>query len=58
MGRNLVEARMIGKLHDWAIELAQSHHTLWTLAPVAFVESFIFPILPVGLILAMEETLC
>ncbi len=46
-------ARMLRKLYDWTISLAESRHALWALAFVAFIESSVFPIPPDILLIPM-----
>jgi len=39
-------AKMIQRLYDWTLSLAEHRHALWVLAFVSFIESSVFPIPP------------
>jgi membrane protein YqaA with SNARE-associated domain len=45
---------MFKKLYDWTISLAESKHSTWALAGVAFAESSFFPLPPDLLLLPMS----
>jgi len=44
--RKFRSARMIQRLYDWTLSLAEHRHALWVLALVSFLESSMFPIPP------------
>jgi membrane protein YqaA with SNARE-associated domain len=52
-GKKMDRGRMIRRLYDWTMSLADSRHALWALAFVAFVESSVFPIPPDVLMIPM-----
>lgn len=53
-GGNLIgHTKMIQRLYDWTLSLAQHPHALWALAFVAFIESSVFPIPPDILMIPM-----
>lgn len=46
-------SRMIRRLYDWTIRLAETRNALWALAVVSFAESSVFPIPPDVLVIPM-----
>ena len=44
---------MLRRLYDWVLRLAETPHALWALAAVAFVESSVFPITPLVMLVPM-----
>jgi membrane protein YqaA with SNARE-associated domain len=44
---------MIRGLYDWTMRLSASHHAMWALAAVSFIESSVFPIPPDLLLIPM-----
>ena len=53
MGLNHEQTKMIRKLYDWTIALAETRYAMWALAIVAFIESSVFPIPPDVLMIPM-----
>jgi membrane protein YqaA with SNARE-associated domain len=44
---------MLRRLYDWVLELAEHRLALWALAFVAFIESSVFPITPIVMLIPM-----
>lgn len=44
---------MLRRTYDWVLRLAETPHALWALAGVAFIESSIFPITPLVMLIPM-----
>lgn len=44
---------MIRRLYDWILELAERPNALWIMAVVSFVESSVFPITPLVMVIPM-----
>ncbi len=44
---------MLRRMYDWILRLAETPHALWALGFVAFIESSVFPITPLVMLIPM-----